>query len=75
MRGVLRIGATLLIVGFFLFLPCGGLRVRGDAEGNWLLLGPVQLAGAGLLLAGIALTVVAACLMGSRSEATSGRSP
>lgn len=62
-RIILRIGACLLVVGVLLF-AAGGLRIRGDAEGRWLLIGPVQLASGASLLAGTAVTLLAAALAG-----------
>jgi len=66
-RHISQLGACLLVVGFLLLLPCGGLRIKGDAEGMWLFMGPLQWAGGAALLAGTALTLLAV-VVGSRGQ-------
>ena len=69
-RFIVQLAACLLVFGFLLVFPCAGVRVRSDAEGMWLFIGPLHWASGATLLAGSALTLVAA-LSGSKNPPVS----
>jgi hypothetical protein len=59
MKVLNRAGAWIIVTGLFLVIA-GGMKVRGGPDGTWFQLNLMHLVGGGLLLFGVALTVISA---------------
>jgi len=61
MRLLQKLGAGMMVAGLFVVLS-GGLSVRRGPDGTWVQVNLVHGVGAGVLLCGMVLTVIAAGL-------------
>jgi hypothetical protein len=59
MKVLNKVGAWIMVAGLILVIA-GGMKVRGGPDGTWFQLNMMHFVGGGLLLFGVALTVISA---------------